>query len=109
MRALYPDVITEVACLEGSPNLSDAMAKLAASGIASKTPRIIIRPLLVAAGTHARRDLAGDGPASWRSRLIQAGWQVRPVLTGLGEVAAIADIFARHAADAALDAGFNLR
>ena len=105
MRALHPDVLTEIACLEGFPSLSDAMAKLAAH----EGRRVIIRPLLVAAGTHARRDLAGDGPASWRSRLVQAGWHVIPVLTGLGELAAIADIFVRHAADAAVDAGFSLR
>jgi sirohydrochlorin cobaltochelatase len=107
MRALYPDVVTEMACLEGFPNLNDTMANLAAV-TAGKTRRIIIRPLLVAAGTHARRDLAGDSPASWRHRLVQAGWQVAPVMTGLGEVAAIAGIFARHAADAAQGAGFSL-
>ena len=105
MRTLYPDVVTEIACLEGFPSLSDAMARLTAH----EGRRIIIRPLLVAAGTHARRDLAGNGPASWRHRLVQAGWQVIPVLTGLGELAAIADIFVRHAADAAVDAGFSLR
>jgi len=104
MRVLYPDVISEVACLEGLPSLSDAMAKLATC----KERRIIIRPLLVAAGAHTWRDLAGDGPASWRHRLLQAGWQVTPVMTGLGEVAAIADIFAQHAADAAQGAGFSL-
>jgi sirohydrochlorin cobaltochelatase len=105
MRQLYPDVVTEIACLEGFPTLTDVMAKLSASGAGG---RIIIRPLLVAAGMHTRQHLAGDDPASWRSRLVQAGWQVLPVLTGLGEMAAIAEIFAQHAADTAVDAGFSL-
>ena len=108
MRQLYPDVATEVACLEGFPTLTDVMAKLSASGIASETRRIIIRPLLVAAGMHTRQHLAGDEPSSWRNRLVQAGWQVMPVLTGLGEVTAIAEIFTQHAADAARDAGLSL-
>ena len=104
MRQLYPDVVTEIACLESFPNLSDVMEKLSASDMR----RIIIRPLLVAAGMHTRQHLAGDEPSSWRSRFVQAGWRVMPVLTGLGEVAAIAQIFARHAADAAQDAGLGL-
>jgi sirohydrochlorin cobaltochelatase len=103
MRELYPDVVTEIACLEGFPALTDVMAKVSVSGAGG---RIIIRPLLVAAGMHTQRHLAGDD--SWRSRLVQAGWQVMPVLTGLGEMAAIAQIFVQHAVDAARDVGFSL-
>lgn len=38
--------------------------------------RVLLVPLVMAMGTHARRDVLGTGPLSWRSRLAAAGVHV---------------------------------
>ena len=63
--------------------------------------RIVLAPLLLSAGMHALRDMAGDGPDSWKSRLEHEGYIVDCRFTGLGEIKAIRDIFIGHAKSAA--------
>ena len=63
--------------------------------------RIVLAPLLLSAGMHALRDMAGDGPDSWKSRLEHEGYIVDCRFTGLGEIKAIRDIFVGHAKNAA--------
>ena len=70
--------------------------------------RVVLKPLLLVAGEHALRDLAGPGEDSWRSILQRQAVEVVPVLTGLGEEPAFARILVQHAADAATDAGLEL-
>ena len=64
----------------GGARLADLLPRLTGR-------RVLLRPLLFAAGHHARVDLAGDGAdscaaASWRS----GGYEVACNLTGLGEM-----------------------
>jgi hypothetical protein len=59
-------------------------------------------PLLSTIGKHAEQDMAGEHPASWRSRIEAAGFVCRPVLKGTVEYAGFAAIWLAHLA-AALD------
>jgi sirohydrochlorin cobaltochelatase len=105
MHSLYPEVLTSVALLDGSPSLKDAIALLRAQG----ARRVVLKPLMVAAGDHARKDLVGPPPRGWQGFLAREGFTVVPVLSGLGEHDPFAAIFDRHAAEAAARAGIKLR
>lgn len=56
---------------------------------------VLLAPLLLAGGVHVYRDMAGNEPASWKSRLLAAGFSVRTDLHALGERAAIREQFVR--------------
>ena len=58
--------------------------------------RVTLAPLMIVAGDHAKNDLAGDGPDSWKSILVRDGYEVEADLRGLGEVPAVQAQFAAH-------------
>ena len=62
--------------------------------------RCALAPLLVCAGGHARREMAGPGPDSWLSRLRGMGLAVRPLHQGLAELPALRALYCRHLAEA---------
>ena len=105
MRRLYPGVLTLISTVEGYPPLEETLAELRRLGVR----RVVLKPLLLVAGEHALRDLAGPGEGSWSSILERQGMEVVPVLSGLGEEPAFARILVQHAADAAADSGLELR
>ena len=47
--------------------------------------KIVLAPFMIVAGDHAQNDLAGADPDSWMNRLSSEGYEVTPVLKGLGE------------------------
>ena len=105
MRRLYPEVLTLVSTVEGFPPLDETLVELQRH----KIRRVVLKPLLLVAGEHALRDLAGPGEDSWRAILERQAIEVIPVLSGLGEEPAFARIFVDHAVEAAADAGLELR
>jgi len=105
MRQLYPDVLTIIGCVEGFPSLRDVTARLQRANIR----KVVLKPFMIVAGLHTIEDMAGDDKNSWKSTLTAAGCTVTTVNRGLGENAGFAKIFAEHAADAALDAGIDLK
>jgi sirohydrochlorin cobaltochelatase len=105
MRQIYPDVRTLIGTVEGFPSVEEIREDLRLHNLR----RVVLKPFLVVAGDHARNDLAGPEEDSWQSTLTRDGIEVLPVLTGLGEQPAIARIFVNHIADAAADAGMDLR
>jgi sirohydrochlorin cobaltochelatase len=79
-------------------------AEAIAERLASERPpsgRVILAPLMVVAGEHARQDMAGDGPGGWRGVIAGRGLIVEPRLTGLGSVDSWADIFVESLMDLA--------
>ena len=52
-------------------------------------------PFMVVAGDHAKHDMAGDED-SWKSELEEAGYEVRTILKGLGELKGIRNLFVEH-------------
>jgi sirohydrochlorin cobaltochelatase len=104
MRQMYPEVLTLIGTVEGFPCLDEVLSDLRLHGIR----RVVLKPFLIVAGEHATRDLIGPEENSWQSILIREGFEVIPVLKGLGEHPALAHIFVTHAAEAAADAGVDL-
>jgi len=105
MRQLYPDVLTLIGTVEGFPGLDEIREGLRLHAVR----RVLLKPLLLVAGEHATRDLAGPEEHSWQSILTREGYEVLPVITGLGVQPGLARIFVDHAAEAAADAGIELR
>lgn len=81
-----------VGTVDGYPSLSDIIPQLQANGIR----KIILMPFMIVAGDHARNDLSGDDPASWKSQLEALGFETQTICKGLGEIPEIAERFAQH-------------
>lgn len=88
-----------VGTVEATPSLDDVL-KLVQEG---DYERVVLEPLMVVAGDHANNDMAGDDADSWKSTFEAAGYEVVPVVRGLGELEAIQKIYVQHA-QAAIDA-----
>lgn len=71
--------------MEGYPGFDEALRRLKER---HAVRRVELRPLMVVAGDHAKNDLAGDEPDSWKSMLEAEGYQVSCVLRGLGRTPA---------------------
>lgn len=84
------------ATLESSPSLDDLLPVLSACG----RKKITLAPLLFSTGAHACRDMAGDSPESWKSRLTAKGFEVTAVLKGLGEYEIVRKLYVSHLKDA---------
>ncbi len=58
--------------------------------------RVVLAPFMIVAGDHAKNDMAGDDPESWRCQFEAAGFPVSCVLKGLGEYPSIRRLFVDH-------------
>ncbi len=105
MNQLYPQVRTLVGLVEGHPNFDELLTKLQAGN----NKKTLLKPLMIVAGDHASNDMAGDEEDSWKTQLQKAGYQVKPVMQGLGDNAEVRQIFVDHLSDAATEAGVELR
>lgn len=82
--------------VEAYPALEQVVEKLKAN----KIKKVTLMPFMLVAGDHANNDMAGDEKDSAKSQLIQAGFNVETYVHGLGENAAIQDIYVQHVKDA---------
>ena len=87
-----------IGTVEAEPSVEDLLAAVQAGDY----KRVVLRPLMIVAGDHANNDMAGDEEDSWKSVFESAGYEVECVLSGLGELEAIRDLFVQHA-QAAMD------
>ena len=101
--AKMQSVLTDMGCtnyfvgtVEATPSLDDVL-KLVQEG---DYERVVLEPLMVVAGDHANNDMAGDDADSWKSTFEAAGYEVVPVVRGLGELEAIQKIYVQHAQEA---------
>jgi sirohydrochlorin cobaltochelatase len=85
-----------VGTVEAHPSLEDVTDEIRKTG---GITRIVLYPFMIVAGDHANNDMAGDEPDSWKSILEAQGYEVIPVLKGLGEYPGIQKIFVRHAGE----------
>ncbi|MDR2947062.1 MAG: sirohydrochlorin cobaltochelatase [Candidatus Adiutrix sp.] len=92
LQKMYAPVT--VGLVEGEPGLQHV--KDALKRTAPKPSKILLAPLMVVAGEHAKNDLAGSGETSWLSTLQQEGYHVLPHLTGLGSLDSWADLYVEH-------------
>lgn len=79
------------------PNFEDVCQRLQQKAV----HEVFLRPLLLTAGDHVRKDMAGEDPDSWKTMLEREGYQVHPYLHGLGENSDFLEIFVEHIRDAA--------
>ena len=87
------DPLAFMASVEGYQGIDQVLPELQAKG----AKRVWLLPFMVVAGDHAHNDLAGDEPDSWASLLKAQGFEVFPVLKGLGENPGVQSVFVRHA------------
>lgn len=80
-----------MATVEGYPELRDVMGKLRKD----RVEKVALLPFMFVAGDHAKNDMAGEED-SWKQILENAGYRVRPILQGLGELPAVRQIFMDH-------------
>lgn len=85
-----------VGVVEGDPSLEDILSRCRKTGIS----KALLLPFMVVAGDHARNDMGGDAPDSWRSRLTAEGIEPHILYRGLGEEVWVAEIFADHLVEA---------
>lgn len=86
-----------VGTVEGYPGFEEVLRRLEER---PAVKRVLLYPLMVVAGDHAKNDLAGEEPDSWKSRLEEKGYRVDCVLSGLGEYPGLRALFVRHALEA---------
>lgn len=93
-RALGYDHVF-VGTLQGSPGLEEVLERLRQAGYR----RALLAPLMMTAGLHAQRDLAGS-QGSWKAGLERAGLKVRCLLQGLGRLETVQRLYVEHARQA---------
>jgi sirohydrochlorin cobaltochelatase len=105
MGELYPGVVTYIGCVEGFPGVKEISRYLDHFD----KGKIVLKPFMIVAGDHATNDMAGDEEDSWKSILTKQGFEVIPVLQGLGSNDRFAEIFVEHIKDAARDNGIKMK
>ncbi|MBP5606089.1 MAG: sirohydrochlorin cobaltochelatase [Ruminiclostridium sp.] len=92
-----------IGTVEAEPSVEDVIAFLKGTGY----KRVVLEPLMVVAGDHAYNDMAGDKEDSWKTILTNEGFEVVPLLKGLGEIASIRDIYVDHVKNAKVLSGLT--
>ncbi len=85
-----------IGTVEAEPSIDDIVAAVKAGGY----KRVVLEPLMVVAGDHANNDMAGDEEDSWKTILTNEGFEVVPLLRGLGEIEAVRDVYVEHVKNA---------
>ncbi|MEG1994012.1 MAG: sirohydrochlorin cobaltochelatase, partial [Oscillospiraceae bacterium] len=85
-----------VATVEGYPEFEQALKGVKAYG----AKKVVLYPFMIVAGDHATNDMAGDEQDSFKTMFKKEGFEVEPVLKGLGEFSGIQDIFVTRVHDA---------
>lgn len=80
-----------VGTVEGFPDLGAVMTKLKVAG----QKKVTLLPFMIVAGDHAQNDMAGEED-SWKTKLEDAGYEVKVMLKGLGEMKGIRGLFLEH-------------
>lgn len=82
-----------VACLSDGPSA----ALQAVRGLAEPGATVRLVPLMLAAGRHVLKNIGGSDDRSWSSVLAAADYVPQLCDCGLGEVAAVRELYAHHA------------
>jgi sirohydrochlorin cobaltochelatase len=85
-----------VGVLEKFPDSRTLPAEIRAAGF----NEVCIIPFLLIAGMHYHRDIVGDGPASWMTRLCDNNLEVETIGHGLGLFPGVEKLLIRHIAEA---------
>ena len=69
--------------------IEDVIQKLKGRGFS----KILLKPFMIVAGDHAKNDMASDEEDSWKTILQNEGYEVTPLLKGMGEYEFIRKMF----------------
>lgn len=90
-----------IGTVEAEPSLDDVIAELKkVNEETGNIEKLYLAPFLVVAGDHALKDMTGDADDTWEKRLEAEGFDVVPMLRGLGEYKGVRALFEEHAKDA---------
>jgi sirohydrochlorin cobaltochelatase len=93
LQARYPGQNIFLGLVDAKPGRDEALAQIKGSGAAS----VRLVPFLLVAGEHVNTDILGDGPESWKSRLLAQGVsRVDGVRRGLGYNDDIINLYLDH-------------
>lgn len=87
---LDPNVF--VGTVEGHPSLDELLPKIEAR----KVKKAYLMPFMAVAGDHARNDMAGNEPDSWKSILQKKGIACEAVFKGSAEYPEVAEVWIDH-------------
>ncbi|MEW6349990.1 MAG: sirohydrochlorin cobaltochelatase [Thermodesulfobacteriota bacterium] len=85
-----PNVL--VGTVSGEPKLEDFLPELKKKGV----KKAYLLPFMSVAGDHARNDMCGDEPESWKSILKKAGIESQCILKGTAEMPDIVSVWIDH-------------
>lgn len=94
-QAQQQDPLVFIGVVEGYPEIDEIRSWLAEKKINTAW----LLPFMSVAGDHAKNDMAGDEPDSWKSILSDAGIHCRTVMKGTAEVDSFVDIWLSHLKD----------
>lgn len=80
-----------IGTVEGIPNFVEVLARLDNKKAKNIIRKIYLMPLMLVAGEHVKNDLP-----KWQAALEEQGFEVCPILHGLGEFDEILEMFAQH-------------
>jgi sirohydrochlorin cobaltochelatase len=78
--------------VEGRLSLEHVMPKLRSRNVG----KVYLVPLMSVAGDHARNDMAGDGPDSWKSILTKNGYKCEVIMKGTADCPGVLDVWLDH-------------
>ena len=78
-----------IATGEGKVTIKDVIEKMKGKGFRN----ILLKPLMIVAGDHAKNDMSSDDEDSWKTILKNEGYEVTSVLKGMGEYKFIREMF----------------
>ena len=78
-----------IATVEGKVTIKDIVEKMKGKGFRN----ILLKPLMIVAGDHAKNDMSSDKKDSWKTILKNEGYKVTSVLKGMGEYKFIREMF----------------
>ena len=78
-----------IATVEGKVTIEDIIEKMKEKDF----KRILLKPLMIVAGDHAKNDMSSDDEDSWKTMLKNEGYEVTSVLKGMGEYEFIRKMF----------------
>lgn len=78
-----------VGAMDGYPSIDSMIQDIQKAGYST----VVLMPLMLVAGKHARKDMASDAEHSWKTQLEKAGIEVRVLMQGLGEIEGIRSLY----------------
>ncbi|MDO5062907.1 MAG: sirohydrochlorin cobaltochelatase [Peptostreptococcaceae bacterium] len=78
-----------IGTVEGETTLDDIIEDIREKGY----KKILLKPFMIVAGDHAQNDMASDEEDSWKTILMDLGYEVEIDMSGMGEYKVVQDLF----------------